>query len=313
MPPATTKTREKRQQLYEHAAARVITQLEQGTIPWRRPWGVYGMAKNFASGHHYTGINFFFLNFFAQYPIPYYLTYRQARQLGGNVRKGEKATERVYFYTGYYKDEKGNTISEAEAQQPQYQGKSLDHVRFLKAYPVFNIEQCEGIEWETPGLPERDATPIEECEAILHSMEPPPTFERIDANQAFYSPSKDIVNVPDPKQFESSAFFYAVVFHELAHWTGHETRLAREGIMTKGVERTSELYAEEELIAELASNYLLSVAGVHTRDTKDVSAAYLDTWIKRLKAEPNILFRIAPKAQAAAEYILGTSMTALAA
>jgi len=299
---ANKKTREKKD-VYERATERIITLLEKGDVAWRRTWGTYGFAKNFKSDHVYTGINFLFMNYVSEHPIPYYLTYKQAKELGGNVKKGAKA-EYIFFYKGYYKDTNGKNVSETDANLPQYANANLTPVRFLKCYPVFNIEDTEGVEWERPQQVERPNKPIEECEAIIQEMPEQPTFKLIDANRAFYAPDLDIVNVPDIKQFENSEFFYRTTFHEIAHWTGAEKRLSRAGIV-EAIETGSDRYAEEELIAELTSNYLLNLAGAASNEAMNVSAGYLKSWIIRLKEDPKILFRVAPKAQAAVEYILG--------
>ncbi len=143
-----------KQDIYERATSKIIKLLEEGTVAWRRTWGIYGAARNFQSGHTYTGVNMLFLNFFSPHPIPLYLTFNQIRKLKGKVIKGSEA-EYVYFYTGYYKDDNGKRISEEDANSGKYDFKALTPVRFLKCYPVFNIEQTEGIEWEKPAPVDR--------------------------------------------------------------------------------------------------------------------------------------------------------------
>lgn len=303
-----SKTADKKtKDIYERATNRIIALLEKGEVAWRRTWGTYGFAKNFKTGHVYTGINFLFMNYVSEHPIPYYLSYKQAKALGGNVKKGAKA-EYIFFYKGYYKDANGNNISESDSNLPQYENTNLTPVRFLKCYPVFNIEDTEGIEWERPQQVERPNKPIEKCEAIIQNMPEQPTFKLVDANRAFYYPDEDIINVPDIKQFENSEFFYRTTFHEIAHWTGAEKRLARVGII-EAIEQGSDRYAEEEMIAELTSNYILNIAGVASIDAMEVSAGYLKGWISRLKEDPKILFRVAPKAQTATQFIFGKPLT----
>lgn len=299
----------KKVEIYERATQRVIALMEKGDVAWRRTWGVYGFAKNHKSGHIYTGINFLFLNLLSPHPIPYYLTFKQVKEMGGKIKKGAKA-EQVYFYTGYYKDENGKNVSEADAHTAQFKDANLTPVRFLKYYNVFNIEDTENIEWERPESVDRPNNPIEECEVLIRDMPEAPTFKIVDANRAFYSPLEDIINVPNIKQFENSEFFYRTTFHEIAHWTGHETRLNRPGI-TEAIEQGSDRYAEEELVAELTSNYLLNIAGISNSETEKVSAGYLKSWVGRLKENPKILFKVAPKAQQATEFILGKSITEL--
>lgn len=289
--------------IYERANNRIIALLEEGKVAWRRSWSSYGFAKNFVTDYVYTGINFLFMNQLSPYPIPYYLTFKQAKELGGNIKKGEKA-EYIYFYKGYYKDEQGNNISDKQAQSEQYANIPLTPVRFLKCYPVFNIEQTEGIEWEKPELVNRANEPIEAVQNIVRNIDPQPVFKYEDSNRAYYHPIQDYINMPKLEQFENSELNARTTFHEIVHWTGHEKRLAREGIVTPSSFGTKR-YAEEELVAEMGANYLLNIAGITSDDTMNVSAGYLKNWIECLKENPRFIFKVAPKAQQAVEFIIG--------
>ena len=293
-----------RKSLYELATARIVEQLEAGVPPWRRAWGRYGLARNLQSDKPYRGVNAFFLNFIAPYRIPYYLTFRQVQEMGGKVKRGSKV-EYVYYYRTYYKDENGKTIPQSELGQ--YELKELEQIRFLKSFKVFNIESCEGIDWTPPPEVNQDNDPIEEAEAILRTMKDPPTIVSVSTDEASYAPQTDVINMPNIRQFESSHYYYRTLFHECGHWTVHETRLARPGIIER-IKRMEELYAEEELIAELCSHYVSMVVGVDDESTRKVSAGYLDAWIRRLKKDPSMIFRVAPKAQEAAELILGAEL-----
>lgn len=304
-----SKTNIQKTDIYERATNKIIALLEKGEVAWRRTWGTYGLACNYKTKHVYTGVNLLFLNLCSPHSIPYYVTFRQAKELGGKIKKGAKA-EYVYFYKGYYKDEEGNNISEKDISLAEHKDKAVRPIRFLKCYPVFNIEDTEGIEWEKPAVVNRPNDPIEACETILKDMPEQPNFQLTNANQAFYIPEDDLINVPDIKQFENSHFYYRTTFHEVGHWTGHTSRLARVGI-TEKIVQGSDRYAEEELIAELTSNYILNIAGVATDDVMEVSSGYLNSWIGRLKEDPKILFRIAPKAQEAVEFILGKKINDL--
>ncbi|MEO0724464.1 MAG: zincin-like metallopeptidase domain-containing protein [Bacteroidota bacterium] len=213
--------------------------------------------------------------------------------------------EYVYYYRTYYKDEHGKTVPQSKLEQ--YDLKELEQIRFLKSFKVFNIESCEGIEWTPPPEVNRQNDPIEEVEAILRTMKEPPKIVEVSSEEAYYAPRTDVINMPSIRQFESSAMYYRTLLHECAHWTGHETRLARPGI-TERIDRASENYAEEELIAELGSHYLCAVIGIDDESMRDVSVGYLDAWIRRLKEDPNMIFRVAPRAQQAAEYILGAPL-----
>ena len=297
--------KQERKSLYELATARIVEQLEEGGVPpWRRTWGSYGLARNLQSDKPYKGVNAFFLNLIAPYRIPYYLTYRQVQEMGGKVKRGSKV-EYVYYYRTYYKDENRKTIPLNRLEQ--YDLKELEQIRFLKSFKVFNIESCEGIEWTPPPPVNRDNDPIEEAEAILRTMKEPPRIVSVSTEEAYYAPQSDVINMPGIRQFESSAMYYRTLLHECVHWTGHETRLARPGI-TERIERGSERYAEEELIAELGSHYLCAVIGIDDEVMREVSVGYLDAWIRRLKEDPGIIFRVAPRAQDAAEFVLGKAL-----
>lgn len=292
--------------IYEKTTQRIIDLLENGDVAWRRTWSSYGYARNFKTGHIYSGINFFLLNMIAPHPIPFYLTFKQVQQMGGKVKKGSKGFP-VFFYKGYMKFEDGKRVPEAEIDLPQYKDKAFTPIRFLRRYPVFNIEDIEGIDWEKPEIVNRPNNSIATCEAILEQMTEQPVFQLVDSSSAFYDVATDTINVPDIKQFENSEFYYRTKFHEVAHWTGSKKRLARSGVV-EPIESKSDRYAEEELIAELTSNYLLNTAGVQTTEAEELSAGYLKYWIERLKENPKLIFIVAPRAQQATEFILGRSI-----
>ena len=297
--------------IYEKANRRIIELLEKGEVAWRRTWGAgLGFAKNFKTNHVYTGVNFLFMNFLAEHPIPYYLTFKQAKAMGGKIKKGAKA-EWVYYYNSYYKDEDGKNYSETEMNKPENKDREVDTIRFLKSYPVFNIEDTEGIEWERPEEINRPNDPIQEGEIILQEMQNPPKFEQLDIDKACYYPTLDTVNMPPLSRFENSVLYYRTLFHEVAHSTGHPKRLGRRKSVDEERKFGSPEYALEELIAELTSNYLMNITGIQNEDAMNVSAGYLKSWIERLEEHPRIIFKAAPKAYQAVEYILGTEVSKL--
>ena len=171
---------------------------------------------------------------------------------------------------------------------------------FLRYYTVFNLEQTEGLK-ALLALP--PAFPIESAEGIAKGMPNPPAFEQ--DVQAAYIPSRDVVMMPSRSAFESQAEYYSTLFHELTHSTGHAKRLGREGFETPQ-KFASESYSREELIAEMGSAMLCGVAGIE-QSTLANSAAYLKTWIQRLKADSKLVISAASAAQKAADYIRGES------
>jgi antirestriction protein ArdC len=255
-------------------------------VPWRKPWRTLPPA-NLVSKKPYRGINVFLLAL-QGYGSQYWLTFNQAKQLGGNVRKGEHGTKIVFW--------KFDTFETETAEGETEERKSA----FLRYYTVFNLEQTEGLK-ALLALP--PAFPIESAEEIVKGMPNPPAFEQ--DYQAAYIPSRDTVTMPSRNAFESQAEYYSTVFHELTHSTGHAKRLGREGFDTSQ-KFGSDSYSREELIAEMGSAMLSGIAGIE-QATISNSAAYLQSWIKRLKADSRLVVSAANAAQKAADYIRGAS------
>jgi antirestriction protein ArdC len=272
--------------VYEIVTSRILAVLERGEIPWRKPWRTLPPA-NLISKKPYRGINVFLLAL-AGYGSQYWLTYRQAQALGGNVRRGEHGTKIVFWKFDKFETETADGETEER--------KSA----FLRYYTVFNLEQTEGLK-ALLALP--PAFPIESAENIVAGMPNPPAFEQ-DA-QAAYIPSRDTVTMPSRTAFESQAEYYSTLFHELSHSTGHAKRLAREGFDTPQ-KFGSESYSREELIAEMGSAMLCGIAGIE-QATISNSAAYLQSWIRRLKADSRLVVSAASAAQKAADFIQGES------
>jgi len=272
--------------VYEIITSRIVEELEKGQVPWRKPWRTLPPA-NLVSKKPYRGINVFLLAL-QGYGSQYWLTFNQAKQLGGNVRRGEHGTKIVFWKFDRYETE----TAEGETEER----KSA----FLRYYTVFNLEQTEGLK-ALMALP--PAFPIESAEEIVKGMPNPPTFEQ-DAHAA-YIPSRDVVTMPSRAAFDSQAEYYSTLFHELTHSTGHAKRLAREGF-DNPQRFGSESYSREELIAEMGSAMLCGVAGIE-QSTLANSAAYLKTWIARLKSDSRLVISAASAAQKAADYIRGES------
>ncbi len=272
--------------VYEIVTSRILAELERGEIPWRKPWRTLPPA-NLISKKPYRGINVFLLAL-AGYGSQFWLTFNQARQLGGNVRKGEHGTKIVFWKFDRFETETADGETEER--------KSA----FLRYYTVFNLEQTEGLK-ALLALP--PAFPIESAESIVAGMPNPPAFEQ-DA-QAAYIPSRDTVAMPSRTAFDSQAEYYSTLFHELTHSTGHAKRLERQGFDSPQ-KFGSESYSREELIAEMGSAMLCGIAGIE-QTTISNSAAYLQSWIKRLKADSRLVVSAASAAQKAADYIRGES------
>ena len=271
----------------------IIARLESGTKPWIKPWrGVPVSRPLRACGIPYRGMNVFWLWMVADmcgYASPFWMTYNQAKELGAQVRKGEKSTIAI-FYKSYTK----------EVEAPETGEKTDESRRVLKAYPVFNADQVEG-------LPERfhPAATLEVVEPEGRQAELDSFFARIPAvlrhqgDEAYYEPVADRVTMPPAHLFSGFDHYYATLAHELSHWTGHASRLDRNLKNRFG----SAAYAAEELIAELSSAMLGAELGLPVTHL-DSHASYIEHWLKLLKQDDRAILTAAAKAEEASRLLL---------
>lgn len=271
------------QSIYQSVTQRIIEQLEQGALPWVKPWRVDATAdKNISSGKPYQGINRLLLGF-APYTCPVWGSYKQWQALGANVRKGEKGTQ-IVFYSPVTKGDKATGEKESYA--------------CLKTYWVFNAEQVDGITIQSPSV---DATPfnaIDHAEALIQA-----SGARINhgGDAAFYVPSQDRIQLPNKSAFESEGSYYATAFHELTHWTGHESRCDR---VLKGRFGDSK-YAFEELVAEMGAAFLCA----ENRIPGELRhAGYIGHWLQCLRDDSRAVFKAAALAQKAVDHINGLKL-----
>jgi antirestriction protein ArdC len=254
-------------------------------VPWRKPWRARGGARNLVTGKPYRGINALTLGCTA-YTSPWWVTYRQAKKLGGHVRKGEHGSLVVFWRWRVVEDkETGET-------------KTLPLLRY---YTAFNAEQCEGL--KVP--PIEDARPIEpiaEAERIAAGMPNPPRINH-GGDKAYYSPIADHVQMPPRETFEKAPEYYSTLFHELTHSTGHPSRIGRN-IGTAAAAFGSEPYSREELVAEMGAAFLCGEAGI-VSETLANSAAYIGGWLRALRNDKRLVVMAAAQAQKAADYVLG--------
>ncbi len=286
--------------LYQEVTNKIIEKLEQGVAPWKCTWSKYGLARNYHTGNIYNGINMLLLNCTAN-PIPYYLTFKQAKLQGGKIKKGAKSLP-VFYYNVLFKDDNDKTISSEQAQSLKSNDENVNVNSFLKYYNVFNIDDIEGIDINIPDVELNNNPKIDHCEGIIKNMKNAPELTFVDANRAYYSPSLDVINMPSIEQFISSAGYYATYFHELVHSTGHTSRLAREGI-TKPVKFGDTTYSKEELIAEMGASFLCAQTNINYDNVTENSAAYIQGWLKVLKADKKLIFKAAAEASKAVNLI----------
>ena len=273
--------------VYKIITDRVITLLEAGTVPWQRPWGGESQRpRNLVSDKPYRGINVFLLSA-AAYESPYWLTYRQAAERGGYVKKGEHGLPCVFYNWQERVDEKSGEVE----RRP-----------FLRYYTVFNVQQCDDLRYPVLAQPESTFEPIDRCEHIVQGMPQAPTIEH-GFTQACYVPTRDAVQMPARERFCNEESYYSALFHELVHSTGHSSRLKRPGI-TERPAFGSPQYSREELIAEMGATFLCGQAGIENAIV-DNSAAYIASWLKRLRSDSRLVVQAAGQAQKAADWILG--------
>ena len=289
--------------IYQAVTDRILELLDQGTVPWRQPLSGLGFPTNLASDKPYRGINVFLLSCTAMtqgYGSSYWLTYRQAREKGGHVRRGEKSSPVVFW-------KKLDPKPDPDRQPGETSSDDLKERFVLRYYNVFNADQCEGITPPDAEPPDPDAPPfepIEEAQRIAEGFPNPPTIKHY-GNQAFYSPTSDTVRIAEPERFESRESYYATLFHELAHATGHASRLDR-GLEKKTAVFGTADYSREELVAEMGAAFLAAHAGIGP-PTIEQSAAYIDGWRKKLSDDPKLVVHASGGAQRAADHILGVT------
>jgi antirestriction protein ArdC len=298
--PEANQTSQTMNPTYQLVTDRIVSMLEAGTVPWRKPWkGGGGMPKNLSSRREYTGVNVWLLHS-SRFGSPYWLTFKQALDLGGNVRKGEKGSPIVFT--------KDLPMKKIDVEQDDGQIVTMldgsTGKRMLKHFTVFNLEQVEGVQDPEPvDLESHDL--ITEAQAIIDGFTGPAM--EYGGGRACYIPSLDTVKLPEMGRFNSAEEFYGTAFHELAHSTGHTSRLNRglsDGFGSEG-------YGKEELVAEMASAYLSGKSGISSA-TEENSAAYINGWLQSIKKDPKLVISSAAAAQRAANFILHNGATSAA-
>lgn len=285
--------------LFQIITDRIVDQLEQGVIPWQKPWsGVQG-AISHTTGKRYSLLNQMLLGCRSGE----FLTFKEAQREGGYIRKGEKASMIVFwkFLDSAKRDDDGNVIHGADSKPV------MESVPFLRYYNVFHIDQCEGIKprfAEDMMLGEQlspDDAADQIVEDYIQRSGVKLTIQHSD--RAFYSPVSDSVTVPELAQYIGVSEYYSTLFHELTHSTGHVSRLNR---LSKEASFGSESYSKEELIAELGAAFLVNHAGLETASSFRNSAGYIQSWLKALRDYKRLIVSAAGKADKAVAMILNS-------
>jgi len=227
---------------------------------------------------------------------PYWVTFKQAKQLGGTVRKGERSTPCIFW-----------KFLARDTEDPETHETKTKQIPLVRYYAVFNVEQCDGISHkrlEAQAEEPKSFNPIEAAEAIVASYPDAPSVSRDGRGSAYYRPSTDSIHMPERESFESEGHFYSTLFHEMTHSTGHESRLGRPGVVN-AIRYGSHEYSQEELVAEMGAAFLLAEAGIDSDSLTDNSAAYVASWLKALKNDPKLVVLAGAQAQKAVDQITG--------
>ena len=284
--------------LFETITDRIIAVIEAGQATGSVSWagqGAGAMPRNLKTGNDYSGVNVLLLWAEAQangYASRYWLTFNQAKEMGGQVRKGQKGTQCVFW---------GSREIEEETESGETETRKAS---FAKSFFVFNLDQIDGIEPPETVAAGNTWDAHQAAEALLKS-----SGARIaeGGTKAYYAPAKDEIRMPDRERFESAENFYAVALHELTHWTGHASRCNRDLKNRFG----DEAYAMEELVAELGSAFLTAEIGIHGR--LEGHACYIKSWLKALKNDKRAIVTAASKASQAARFLLASKTAEQAA
>lgn len=284
--------------VYSRITGKIVADLEQGVRPWHRPWNAEHLAGRITrplrhNGIPYQGINVVVLwcaGVAGGHASPFWVTFKQALALGGNVRKGERGELVVY----------ANRITRTETDD---KGEEIEReIPFLKGYTVFNAEQCDNLPAHFAATVEAPALPLaQRIETADRFFAATGATIRHGGNRAYYAEGPDYVQMPPFETFRDAESHAATLAHELTHWTKHPSRLARD---MGRVKWGDEGYAREELVAELGSAFLCADLGI-TPEVREDHAAYIASWLQVLKNDKRFIFSAAGHAQRAADYLHG--------
>jgi antirestriction protein ArdC len=279
------KTTSEKKDMYAIINNMIMEKLQNGKAPWRQTWNDFGPARNYVSKKPYRGINALLLNTM-DFEYPLFLSFLQVKELGGFIKKGSKSVEVIYWKTLEFEND-----------------EKITKIPFLRYYNVFNIECVDGVKLKLPTKYVNDSN--EYCESIINDMPSKPVIEH-GGDKPFYNWKEDKIKVPHRDNFILSDEYYATLFHEHSHSTGHESRLNRETCMKPAVYGSRD-YCKEELVAEIATCFLCGEAGIANAIIEN-SAAYIQFWLERLthllREDNKAFIRASAQAQKATDFIL---------
>lgn len=265
-------------------AASILTRLGEGTIPWRKPWTAKpACPRNLVSGRPYSGGNVVAL--LMTHPVPFWLTFNQARNMKWSVLPGSKAA--FILWAEPHK----------RLARPGEAGDENGFVEYFarKAYAVFNAVDVAGAVFPKPTF-----SPTGGAKALFDSLEVQPKLLHT-GDRAYFERIGDFINLPDPASFPTQDDYWATALHELSHWAGHASRLDRSTVKDAAT-FGDEMYSQEELVAELSSHVLCGLTGVQPSNVSN-SEAYIQNWMKKFEHDPAILMRAATHADQCVRYL----------
>lgn len=273
-----------KQNIFESITIKIKEKLTAGVLPWRKSWTV-GIPMNFISKRPYNGINFLSLCL-EDFPSPYYLTFLQCKQRDGLINKGASGNMIVYWKIQDLPVESSPPGSESVSRR----------VPLIRYSHVFNLSQTSLYR------PNTEPSRIISCEDIIRKVNPLPVIKH-NIRACYYIPREDYISIPVITDFDSPGEYYSSLFHELIHWTGHTSRLAR---LTGTKENTDHSF--EELIAEIGSAYLCALSGISSKVLEN-QTSYINSWINTLEENKHLFVDAAKAAQKAVEYVLNITLS----
>ncbi len=268
----------------EIVTQRIIEKMESAES-WEQGWILPDIPRNYVTNKPYSGINLILLGFGSPYSSPYWMTYKQAQQQGGNVRKGEKSSIAVFWKPGDSIIEEDDDGKKAIRKRPPV----------MRYYHVFNWEQTENVP-EKAAVPKIHHDPIRACEIFFENLAVAPMTVVDNTRGPCYIPATDRIHLPDRTYFKQIERYYKSRMHETVHWTGHSSRLDRPIL---------EKRAFEELVAELGAAFFAAMTGIQAV-TEENSAAYVRSWLEELRNDPKFIIQAAAQAQKAVDYVTGS-------
>jgi len=292
-------------EVYRAVTDRMVEALERGVVPWRRPWTLAGRPRSLSTGRAYQGVNTWLLSLACQehgWASPWFGTYRQIRERGGQVRKGERSTL-VTLWKTLEKQDRDPGTGEVTARA----------VPLLRTFRVFNACQADGLParyFPEPG----EERPIAGSQAVFDGYLGQPGAPRLRHDvqgKAYYQPAADEIHLPPMTGHRSPEHYYATAYHEAAHSTGHPSRLNRAGLTSPDAVFGSHAYGKEELVAQMTASMLCAETGIDTDEIFENSAAYIGSWLRTIKSDPRMVVTAAAAAQKATNLITEPGRQAL--